>query len=102
MPRKREVKKKEILPDPKYHDTMTAKFINGVMRRGKKSSAEGIFYGALDIIKDKTQESRRGYLSSSGRSETGKESRFGHSVDHWLCETAVRKDDERKAFSRTD
>ena len=54
MPRKREVKKREVLPDPKYHDTLTAKFINGVMRRGKKSSAEGIFYHALDIIKDKT------------------------------------------------
>ncbi len=54
MPRKREVKKREILPDPKFHDTLTAKFINGIMRRGKKSSAEGIFYRALDIIKDKT------------------------------------------------
>ena len=54
MPRKREVKKREVLPDPKYHDTLTAKFINGIMRRGKKSRAEGIFYHALDIIKDKT------------------------------------------------
>jgi len=54
MPRKREVKKREVLPDPKYHDTLTAKFINGIMRRGKKSLAEGIFYHALDIIKDKT------------------------------------------------
>jgi small subunit ribosomal protein S7 len=54
MPRKREVRKREVLPDPKYHDTLTAKFINGIMRRGKKSLAEGIFYHALDIIKDKT------------------------------------------------
>jgi small subunit ribosomal protein S7 len=54
MPRKREIKKREILPDPKYHDMMTAKFINGIMRRGKKSLAEGIFYRSLDIIKDKT------------------------------------------------
>jgi small subunit ribosomal protein S7 len=54
MPRKREVRKRQILADPKYHDTLTAKFINGIMRRGKKSSAEGIFYRALDIIKDKT------------------------------------------------
>ena len=54
MPRKREVRKREFLPDPKYHDLLTAKFINGIMRRGKKSVAEGIFYGALDIIKDKT------------------------------------------------
>ncbi len=54
MPRKREVRKREILPDPKYHDALTAKFINGIMRRGKKSVAEGIFYHALDIVKDKT------------------------------------------------
>jgi small subunit ribosomal protein S7 len=54
MPRKREVKKREILPDPKYHDLLTAKFINGIMRRGKKSTGEGIFYGALDIVKEKT------------------------------------------------
>jgi len=53
MPRRREIKKREILPDPKYHDLLTAKFINGIMRRGKKSVGEGIFYGALDIIKDK-------------------------------------------------
>jgi small subunit ribosomal protein S7 len=54
MPRRREIKKREILPDPKYHDALTAKFINGVMRRGKKSVAEGIFYRALDLINDKT------------------------------------------------
>src|SRR5512136_2510020 len=54
MPRKREVTKREILPDPKYHDTLIAKFINGIMRRGKKSVAEGIFYGSLDLIKEKT------------------------------------------------
>ncbi len=53
MPRKREVKRREILADPKYHDTLIAKFINGIMRRGKKSLAERIFYGSLDIIKDK-------------------------------------------------
>lgn len=54
MPRKREVRKREVLPDPKFHDTLIAKFVNGIMRRGKKSSAEGTFYRALDIIKEKT------------------------------------------------
>ena len=54
MPRRREVKKRQIVPDPKYHDALIAKFINGIMRRGKKSLAENIFYGALDIVKDKT------------------------------------------------
>ncbi len=53
MPRRREVKKREGLPDPKYRDTLIAKFINGIMRRGKKSLAEGIFYGSLDIINEK-------------------------------------------------
>jgi len=54
MPRKREVKKREILSDPKYHDVLISKFINGIMRRGKKSLAERIFYHALDIIKERT------------------------------------------------
>jgi small subunit ribosomal protein S7 len=55
MPRKREVRKREILPDPKYHDALIAKFINGIMRRGKKSVAEHVFYRSLDIIKERTQ-----------------------------------------------
>jgi small subunit ribosomal protein S7 len=54
MPRRREIKKREILPDPKFHDPLIAKFINGIMRRGKKSVAEGIFYGALGLIEDRT------------------------------------------------
>ncbi len=54
MPRKREVKKREVLPDAKYHDMMIAKFVNGLMRKGKKSLAEQIFYHALDIIKERT------------------------------------------------
>jgi small subunit ribosomal protein S7 len=54
MSRKREVRKREILPDPKYHDSLIAKFINGIMRRGKKSLSERVFYRALDIVKDKT------------------------------------------------
>jgi small subunit ribosomal protein S7 len=47
MPRRREVPKRVILPDPKYGSEMLAKFINMVMERGKKSVAEGIVYGAL-------------------------------------------------------
>jgi len=54
MPRKREVKKRVVLPDPKFRDSLVTKFINGIMRCGKKSVSEGIFYGALDIIKEKT------------------------------------------------
>ncbi len=54
MPRKREVTKREIGKDPKYHDALMAKFINGIMRQGKKYVAETIFYNALDIINQKT------------------------------------------------
>jgi len=54
MPRKGEVRKREILPDPKYHDLLITKFINGITRRGKKSLGEQIFYGAFNIIEDRT------------------------------------------------
>jgi small subunit ribosomal protein S7 len=56
MPRKREVKKREILSDPKYHEMLIAKFINGIMRRGKKSLAERVFYRALNIIQERTHQ----------------------------------------------
>ena len=56
MPRRREVPKREIIPDPKFGSRQVAKFINGLMRRGKKSTAERIMYGALDIIAQKTNE----------------------------------------------
>jgi small subunit ribosomal protein S7 len=54
MPRRREVPKREILPDPKYHNVELAKFVNVLMTRGKKSVAERIIYGALDHIERKT------------------------------------------------
>jgi len=53
MPRRREVPKREILPDPKYHNVELAKFVNVLMTRGKKSVAERIIYGALDHIEKK-------------------------------------------------
>ncbi|HQV88200.1 MAG: 30S ribosomal protein S7 [Nitrosomonas sp.] len=54
MPRRREVPKREILPDPKYHNVELAKFVNVLMTRGKKSVAERIIYGALDHIEKKS------------------------------------------------
>lgn len=54
MPRRREVKKRDILPDPKYNSKLVAKFINHVMRKGKKSVAERIVYGAFDLIRQRT------------------------------------------------
>ena len=54
MPRRREVPKREILPDPKFNHPDVAKFINVLMTRGKKSVAEGIVYRAFDVIKTKS------------------------------------------------
>jgi small subunit ribosomal protein S7 len=56
MPRRREVTKREILPDPKYKNALVARFVNNIMERGKKSVAEGIFYRAMDLIQQRTQE----------------------------------------------
>ena len=53
MPRRREIPKRVILPDPKFGSEMLAKFVNMVMERGKKSVAEKIVYGALDQIAER-------------------------------------------------
>ena len=54
MPRRREIAKRQVLPDPKYGSQDVAKFINVLMTRGKKSVAERIIYGALESIKSKS------------------------------------------------
>ena len=56
MPRKGEVPKREILPDPKYKSKLVSKFVNCMMRDGKKSVSESIMYRAFDIIEMKTKE----------------------------------------------
>lgn len=56
MARRREVPKRKILPDPVYHDLAVAKFCNNLMRDGKKSTAEGIVYGAFQEIETRTKE----------------------------------------------
>lgn len=56
MPRRREIAKRVILPDPKYNDRLVAKFMNVIMFGGKKSTAEGIVYGALDLVAAKIAE----------------------------------------------
>ena len=53
MPRRRVVAKREILPDPKFHNQTVAKFINNVMVSGKKAVAERIVYGAFDRIQER-------------------------------------------------
>lgn len=55
MPRRREIAKRQIAPDPKYSSELLAKFMNVVMRRGKKSVAERIVYGALDRVAERSK-----------------------------------------------
>ena len=56
MPRRREVPKREILPDPKFANIDLAKFVNVLMTRGKKSVAERIIYGAFDQVESKLKD----------------------------------------------
>ena len=56
MPRRREVAKRVVLPDPKYNDRMVAKFVNKIMFRGKKSVAEGILNDSFALIEERTNE----------------------------------------------
>ncbi len=56
MPRRREVPKRRIIPDPKFKDKLVAKFTNSLMLSGKKATAEGILYGAFDVIAERFKE----------------------------------------------
>jgi small subunit ribosomal protein S7 len=56
MPRRAMVSKRETVSDPVYQSPLATKFINCMMAKGKKSVAEWIFYGAMDIVKDKTKD----------------------------------------------
>lgn len=68
MPRRREVPKREILPDPKHHSELLAKFINVLMVSGKKSTAEKIIYGALDIVEERLKKSKKSAEDQAGQS----------------------------------
>ena len=56
MPRRRSPEKRKILPDPKYKDIIVAKFMNNLMKDGKKSIAEKIVYGAFDRINSQSED----------------------------------------------
>ena len=56
MPRKGYVAKRDVLPDPIYNSKLVTKLVNNIMLDGKKSVAQGIVYGAFDIIKEKKQK----------------------------------------------
>ncbi len=56
MPRRREVPKRQIMPDPQYGERLVGKFINYLMKRGKRNIAESLLYKSFDIISEKTKE----------------------------------------------
>ncbi len=56
MPRKRVVAKRKIIADPNYKSVLVAKFINNLMKKGKKSIAQSILYGSFNIIEEKTKQ----------------------------------------------
>jgi small subunit ribosomal protein S7 len=56
MPRRRVVEKRKILPDPKFQDRVVAKFINNLMRQGKKSTGEKIIYGAFALVENRLKD----------------------------------------------
>lgn len=56
MPRGKSVPKRALLPDPKYHSVLVAKFVNFVMERGKKTIAQKVVYGAIEKLAEKKKE----------------------------------------------
>jgi small subunit ribosomal protein S7 len=56
MPRKAHIVKREIVPDPLYSSTLLSKFVNSMMYGGKKSTAQGLLYSAMDVIQKKTND----------------------------------------------
>jgi small subunit ribosomal protein S7 len=56
MPRRREIPKREVLPDPLFNSQLVTKFVNVVMRDGKKTVAEKILYQALEMVRERTQD----------------------------------------------
>lgn len=67
MSRRRAAVKRDVLPDSRYSDKVVTKVINSIMLDGKKSIAEGIFYSAMDLIKEKNWSRRIWYFQTSIR-----------------------------------
>jgi small subunit ribosomal protein S7 len=65
MPRKRVISKREIVTDPKYKSVLVAKFVNNLMKKGKKNTAQSIFYGSFDIISEKTKQDPLGVFQKA-------------------------------------
>ena len=58
MARRHEAEKRQILPDPKYNDILVARFVNSLLKKGKKSLAERVLYTALDNIGEKVKDEK--------------------------------------------
>jgi small subunit ribosomal protein S7 len=71
MPRRRVAAKREILPDPKFGSQVLAKFINVLMYDGKKSTAEKVVYGALDVLNEKAGRRKEASKDDEGDSGEG-------------------------------
>jgi len=56
MPRRRRAVIREVVPDPVYNSTLVEKFVNSMMWEGKKNTAQGIFYQAMDKLRDRTSD----------------------------------------------
>jgi len=56
MPRRRVAEERDVLPDPIYNNSLITRFVNNMMWSGKRSTSEGILYGALNYIQEKTQD----------------------------------------------
>ena len=65
MPRRAKINKRVILPDPKHDSVLVTKFVNYVMRKGKKSTAERILYNAIDIMAKRTNQDGLGILTKA-------------------------------------
>lgn len=76
MSRRHRAEKREILPDPKFNDLILSKFMNNLMLDGKKSVAEGIVYGALDILEKKATNENASEETEEGSEDGGDATRL--------------------------
>ena len=91
MPRRREVPKRRIIPDPKFKDKLVAKFTNSLMLSGKKATAESILYGAFDVIFEKVRTRTADLIQNTGKSNDPEAKKIGDYYDAFMNEDAIEK-----------
>ena len=99
MPRRGNVPKREVLPDPLYNSVLVTKLVNSIMLDGKKGVAQKVVYGAFDIIKEKTgKEPLEVFTAACPNAEItllpGASSDPGSALADHLCSQPWRKDHE--------